>query len=488
MGAARRIGITAVVALTATAAVAVVPGLRFAYVSATTRVAMETAQAVIAGVVALLVHGRFRRSGARLDLLLVVALGVSAASNLFTVVVRASSEDRSTLSEFTSWSSLAFSLVAAAAYAGAGHLPDQTLPPSARGARAPLGAVAAVCAVVWLVVWTVADRLPPTVTGDFAERGASRPALDGSVGAYVVHVAVLALLVAAAVGFVSRAGDRSGDDLLGAVAAGLVLAAVARLNFILYPSVHTSVVHVGDAARLAFYLMLLGGAVREISSYWRDRTQLAVLEERRRIARDLHDGMMQELAFIRSQVAAFDRQVPNQATIGFVTAAADHALAESRRAVQALSDDDVDALDRVVRRAVGEVADRAGLAVHYALSPGVRAGPETTEQIRSIVREATANAVRHAGASLLRVSLRPRGDRVQLTVSDDGRGFDLATPVSGFGLRGMRERADSVGGTLTVSPADGGGTTMRLEVPIECLVGDEPERRCDQTDEIDGVA
>lgn len=483
---ARRIGITAAVALSATAVVAVVPGLRFAYVSATTRVAMETGQAVIAVVVALLVLGRFRRDGSRLDRLLVAALVISAVSNLFTVVVRASSEDRSTLSDFASWSSLGFSLVAAGAYAAAGHVPDRKVPPAARGGWASLGAVAATCGAVWLVAWAVAGVLPPTVTGDFGNGGASRPALDGSVTAYVVHVAVLMLLVAAVFGFVRRAEHGPHDDLLAAVGLGLVLAAVARLNFILYPSVHTTVVHVGDVVRLAFYLVLLGGAVREISSYWRDRTQLAVLEERRRIARDLHDGMMQELSFIRSQVSAFERQAPTPATIGFVTAAAESALAESRRAVQALSDDDTDALDRVVRRAVEDVTHRARLPVRFALEPGIHADPATTEQFRSIVREATTNAIRHAHASGLTVSLRAVGDRIRLTVTDDGRGFDCEAPVSGFGLRGMRERAGSVGGTITVSPGAHGGTTVCAEVPAARLA--KGQVVTDHPDEIDGVA
>lgn len=84
-------------ALAATVAWAMIPDLRFTYVSATTRVAMEAAQAVIAGVVAVLVHGRVRRRGRLADQVLVLALGFSAAGNLLTVALRATSEDRDTL-------------------------------------------------------------------------------------------------------------------------------------------------------------------------------------------------------------------------------------------------------------------------------------------------------------------------------------------------------------------------------------------------------
>lgn len=248
-GVHRRMLVVGAVAVVATVLVAVVPGLRFAYVSATARVAMETSQAVIAGVVALLVHGRFRRSGSRLDLLLAVALGMSGIGNLFAVVVRAANEDQTTFSGFASWTSLGISALAALAYTAAAHLPDQTVAPGRRSSRLPISILAVSSGAVLIMMLALADRLPPTVTGDFGLAGAARPSLVASTSAYAVQATVLGLFVAAALGFATRASRRTEDELLRAVGTGLVLAAVARLNFILYPSVHTTVVHAGVRLR-----------------------------------------------------------------------------------------------------------------------------------------------------------------------------------------------------------------------------------------------
>lgn len=482
----RRVVILAAVALAVTAVIALVPGLRFTYVSATTRVAMEAAQAVIAGVVAVLVHGRVRRRGARADQLLLAALCFAATGNLFTVVVRAASEDEDTLSRFGAWSSLALTLLAAAGFALAGHLPDRTLSPPARSPIRVVATVLGTTGVVFAIVLAASDALPRTVTGDFSVEQSSRPSLDLGVAAFGAHLVIFVLFIAGAVGF-SRRADRDQDLLLSAVALGLVLNATARLNFMLYPSVHTTVVHTGDVARLGCYLVLLWGAVAEISSYWRDRAQLAVLDERRRIARDLHDGVLQELSFIRGQVSAFERVEPTPSTIAFVSEAAARALTESRRAVEALSDDRLDALDLLVRRTVSEVADRAGLATRFDLVPTPRLEATASREVQRIVREATTNVVRHAEASILTVSLRRRDGQVRIVLTDDGVGFDPAAPSKGFGRRSMSERAGLVGGRVTIEPGSDGGTRVVLEVPA----GDdgvEPEVRGDDAHQAGSIA
>lgn len=462
----RRMVLTAVAALAVTAAIALVPGLRFTYVSATTRVAMETAQAVIAAVAAVLVHGRYRRSAALADLLLVVALGISTVGNLSVVVTRAATEDRVELSPFVAWSGLTISFLAALLYAAAAHLPARRVRATLHSGRTSMLAVAGVALAVWAVVAPLAGRLPATVDAELPVSESGRPSLDTSSAVLGLHLAMLVLFVAAAVAFGRRA-DRERDDLLSALSVGLVLAAVARLNFVLYPSIYTNVVHTGDVARLAFYLVLLGGAAQEVASYWRDRAQLAVLDERRRMARELHDGLAQELSFIRSVVSSFREEPPLPQMVRYASEASARALEESRRAIEALSDASDDALDVAVRRAVAEVADRAGRPVTYELAPGLRVPSELAEQVVRVAREATNNAVRHAGASAITVSLRNLRDRLLLVVADDGAGFDPSVSRSGYGLRTMRERAESVGGALLIDSAPDGGTRLRLEVPLQ---------------------
>jgi signal transduction histidine kinase len=487
-GVRRWMVIVGVGALAATLVVASVPGLRFAYVSPTTRVAMETAQLVVTGIVGLLVHGRLRRSRTMTDLLLLLALGTSMLSNLFTVVVRAVSEERDTLTPFAAWSSLSMSLGAAALYLLSARAPGQSVPERLRSPWSPPALVAGTGAVILTVAALASPWLPRTVTGTFDVIDPARPTLDIGIAALVVHLSTLVLYLLAAHGFARQAGGRDLDPLLGALAVGLVLGAVARLNFVLYPSIHTTVVHTGDIVRLGFYLVLLAGAVGEISAYWRDRAQLAVLDERRRIARDLHDGVMQELSFIRSQVSAFRNRPPEPVLLDFVVAAAESALAESRRAVRALTDATADALDAVVRRTVAEVADRSGLAVRYDLAPGLHLSAAVTEQVRRIAREAVTNTVKHGRAEAFTVSMRPGARTVRLVFADDGIGFDTERPSEGFGLRGMRERVARIDGRLTVAATPGEGARIEVELPVEYAETGDAQVARDDVDQSGSVA
>lgn len=464
----RRMALTAAAALAVTASIALLPGLRFAYVSATTCVAMETTQALSAAVVAVLVHGRYRRSAARADLLLVVALGISAVGNLLGVVTRAATEDRMELSPVVAWSSLTTSFVAAALFTAAARLPERRVGVRLRSGRVSVLAVAAVTLAAWGLAALLAHRLPRTVDAELPIGQSGRPALGTSEAVLAIHLTMLVLFVVAAIAFGRRA-ERDRDHLVSALSVGLVLAAVARLNFALYPSIYTNVVHTGDVLRLASFLVLLGGAAREVISYWQDRAELAVLDERRRMARELHDGLIQELSFIRSIVTSFGATPPPPDMVQHAAEASARAIEESRRAIEALSDPSDDALDVAVRRAVAEVADRAGRPVTYELAPGLRVPAALADQLVRVAREAANNAVRHAGASAITVSLRTLHDRVVLVVTDDGVGFDPSVSRPGYGLRSMRERADSVGGSLAIDPASDGGTRVRLEVPLQQL-------------------
>src|SRR5205823_1532229 len=113
------------------------------------------------------------------------------------------------------------------------------------------------------------------------------------------QVVVAALFFIAAFGFTRRA-EHSGDELLLWLGASSMFAAFARVNYFIYPSLYSEWVYTGDALRLGWHVLLFVGAAREIQLYQRAYAERRVLEERRRIARDLHDGLAQELAFIAS--------------------------------------------------------------------------------------------------------------------------------------------------------------------------------------------
>jgi len=187
-------------------------------------------------------------------------------------------------------------------------------------------------------------------------------------------------------------------------------------------------------------------------------------EERRRIARDLHDGVAQELAFVARRARRMALETGDRG-LDQIVAAAERGLTESRRQLAALTQPLDEPLDTALARAVEEVAARDGANVELDLMPGVRVGYEAREVLIRIACEAVSNAIRHAHPRAIRVRLTG-GDTVRLTVVDDGVGFDPASvlpgPGSGFGLTSMRERAESLGAKFRLDSRPRAGTEVEV--------------------------
>ncbi len=435
--------------------VATLPGLRFAYRAPAAHVALETAAALVALLGAFLVLGRLRRSARLGDYLLLVAFSVLALTNLVFATVP--SLDGSGGGLYSTWCAIGGHAVAAALFAIA------SLPLSRRVSvpswTAPLAAVG----LVGLVAATIALLEPflPGVVTTLTPEGASRPRLDGHAAVLALQLLIAALYAVAAVGFVIRA-ERRRDRFLTWLAVATTLAAVSRVHYFLYPSLYSQWVYTGDLFRLGFYLALLVGALEEIAAYWRAAAAAAVLEERRRIARDLHDGLAQEVAYISRASALLRDPDPDGDLPERLKAAAERAYRESRNVIAALSSPVGEPLEALLERVAQDAAARFGATVDLDLAPGAALDPARTEALVRIAGEAVANAARHSGAGRVQVELGWRGDRPRLRVTDRGAGFEPAGPTGGFGLTSMRERAAAVGAEFRIQSRPGGGT--RVEV------------------------
>jgi len=201
----------------------------------------------------------------------------------------------------------------------------------------------------------------------------------------------------------------------------------------------------------------------------RDRALLAVLEDRDRIARDLHDLAIQRL---------FATGLQLQSIIGLaVRPEVVERLNQAVEGIDATIRDIRDSIfelrttsDRDLRAEIRAVAEEARGALGF--SPAVTiSGPvqhTVPDQVRphllAVLREALANVARHANASAVSVTAAVIDGTVQLTVTDDGCGVGDATP--GGGLRNMGERAATLGGTFEVAARDNGGTVLRWQVPL----------------------
>jgi signal transduction histidine kinase len=461
--AGRLIAVVAALAGAITLLVSVAPFLHFAYRSAATHVFIDTAATVIALLVAILLLQRYRRSALPGDLLLVAALGVLAAANLLLSVIPALAAGAPPA--LSSWALLGSRLLGAALLAAACAAPHTRLRAPGRTAALVLGGCAAAIALMAAGAIAVADHLPAAV--DATVSASTHPRVVGHPLVLAGQLVGMALFATAAAGF-ARAARARDDEFLAWLAAGAVLGAFARLNYFLVPSLFTDVVYTGDLFSLAFYLVLLVAALREIGAYHRELADTAVLRERRRIARDLHDGLAQDLAFIAARVRVLERDPAAPVRFDQLTSAADRALDDSRAAIAALTRPLDEPLGKALARNAIEVAERLGGRADLQLQSDVEVPAATRESLVRIVREGVTNAMRHGHAERVAVSLSGGGD-LRLAIADDGCGFDAAArptqPDAGFGLLSMGERAEALGGALAVRSAPGSGTTIEVVLP-----------------------
>jgi signal transduction histidine kinase len=223
---------------------------------------------------------------------------------------------------------------------------------------------------------------------------------------------------------------------------------------------------------------------RELEAKVRERTEelfeqvrrLAILEERDRLARELHDSLGQVLGFVNLKAKVAEDLIARGRTDE-----ATEELSQMRDAVQEVYEDVRQAILSLrtapqprgllptLREYVDRVREQTGLDVRLEAPEDVRLPPAAEVQVIRIVQEALTNVRKHARASTVWVRFAREGGGTVVTVTDDGRGFDLAdvqrAPGARFGLQTMRERAESVGGSLTVDTAPGRGTTVRVFIP-----------------------
>jgi signal transduction histidine kinase len=204
--------------------------------------------------------------------------------------------------------------------------------------------------------------------------------------------------------------------------------------------------------------------------------ELSVVAERDRIARELHDAVSQKLFSLRltaDAASALLERDPRRAAAELATVRrlAAEASQELRAIVvgQRPADLDGDGLDMALRKQAELLDHVHEPMVRYTGCDDVPAlPPEQQEAVYRIAQEAMHNALRHADARRIDVVLVTHNGVTALQITDDGGGFEPATADGagrGLGLASMRERAEAVGGTLTVSSRPGGGTMVRLAVP-----------------------
>ncbi|MFF7755074.1 sensor histidine kinase [Streptomyces sp. NPDC007971] len=205
--------------------------------------------------------------------------------------------------------------------------------------------------------------------------------------------------------------------------------------------------------------------------------EAGVADERRRLAAEIHDTIAQGLTGIIAQLQVV-ANAPDLATarthLERASSLARHSLGEARRSVHNLAPVALaaDGLPEALRKTVAEWGERTGVRAGFTVTGTTeKLHDEVAATLLRIAQEALSNAARHARPARVGVTLSFMGDEVTLDVRDDGAGFDAAavpvrTSGGGFGLHGMRARAERIAGSLTVESEPGHGTAVSARVPL----------------------
>lgn len=417
---------------------------------AAARSALETGTGLLALAGIALLAIEFRRTRRRRDLFLIVTL---VASGLTTLVFDTLPAYQVQTDVHADGVLVALTLVRSGALlAAALTSPARRLEDHGPRARLPL-----VLAVLATLVMGELLQLVVAPVHSTGTRGGFEPLVT------IATLFALGMALLAALDFARRAA-RAHDESGLLAAAGLLLAG-SQLSRLAVPFPPHDWLIPADALRLGFFALMLWISLR---MYRRSEVELAhtaVVEERLRIARDLHDSLAQDLALI---AAYADRLAQTHGREHPVAIAAARALEGARGRIVDLEASDAESVEEALREVGAELSTTLGINV---IVDAAEANCEQElDQVQRgelvrIAREGIANAVRHGGAQTVTVRLGSRRSGALLTLHDDGCGLARARPGSsgtGLGLRTMRKRARRLGARLLVADGADGGAEIEV--------------------------
>ncbi len=206
----------------------------------------------------------------------------------------------------------------------------------------------------------------------------------------------------------------------------------------------------------------------------------AAIVERSRIARELHDGLMQGFAGVTMEMQALASRLPEESiqreSLEEIIDDAGNCLREARRSIAGLRGDQA-GLRSAIEQVAQQLAETHDVRLELHLDPVVKQlSTETEYNLLRIAQEAIMNALKHSGGSVVDVALESTAEEVRLIVHDDGNGFakQEATPPNAghYGLIGMRERARQIGADFSLQSNPGRGTTVRVVLPTKPSLAD----------------
>jgi signal transduction histidine kinase len=425
----------------------------------TFRAAAETVIASLAVAAIWLLRANFARTRRLRDLLLLAGLTVLALTEFWSYALPSVLNMR--LGGGFAATLQCGELMAAATLAAAAATPPSRL---IGPGRRPLVPVAILCGAAFITAQLGALLLRNQLVAFTA-----RPV--HGIGHALAHPLGLALAVGAAGLFILAAhsflltSGRENDRLITLLAGAAILLAAARLDPVAVSWSSPGWIGSREVLRLLAYALILDAAVRQDLRRRARAARGAAIAERRRVARDLHDGLAQDLAFIAAHSDQIGGGLGSEHPVSL---AVRRALALSRGTISELTDWGSTSTHEALDSIAAELGDQFKIDIAVEVDQSAEPPSRTREQLARIAREAIANAARHGHADNVVVSLKCRDRGIALRVADDGCGIggeDGGAPREGFGLRCVGERAAALGGYLTVRESKRGGTELEVVLP-----------------------
>jgi signal transduction histidine kinase len=469
------------------------PSLRLTVGSHSDRVALGTATTLIGLLVAVMFLARFWLLGHFRALLIGCALAAIAISSLLSQVLLAN--HILPLGHSGIWVGLAGRLVGWLLITFAALIPEGALMhddwrlilrerSSRRSGRAPESPRAAVghprsaSGPIKAIRGLVIVSFALVTVGVGAYVATVDPVSHGSIKdpAAVLGVQIaIALLASVAAWAFLREKRHNQSPAVRLLALAALFGAAASIAYCSSPTISTAAhLGMGDVLRLCSVVVLALSVGVEWYLTERQLRAGALVQERHRIAADVHDLIMQDLSLALASARSLAEDPVRAPEAVTIVAAGERALAGAREVVVGLSERPGKPIAEAVRSAALAAARHARLSFDAEnVSREAHLDEQTRDSLVHIAREAVTNATKHAHAAEVEVVLE-HADEWRLTVRDAGRGFDPEGKRDerapreggmGFGLESMRQRAEALGGSLRVSSAPGRGTTVEAVVP-----------------------
>jgi signal transduction histidine kinase len=273
---------------------------------------------------------------------------------------------------------------------------------------------------------------------------------------------------------------RRGLPESGALLLGTIVPLVALFAELFVPVFWTEFVGIPvSTCSLAFFLLCFGFALTTRFQRLREQLRAASAslltaheEERRRLAREIHDGVGQSLLAIKLNLQMLQASAGQGTAIGRdrlveLVGETSTAIEELRRVALDLRPDALERMDltEALKWYAGRIQERSGLRISVDAHTTITAGSRVKDHLYRICQEALRNAISHANARQVDITLGPLGRKLFLEVRDDGKGFATCEGQRGLGLATIRERAELLGGSAWITSVPDQGTTVRVELP-----------------------